>query len=99
MDSKIQITLDFNANNRPVISIFQKSSEDVRDKLVHNFINQLDHTSLSRWIRLEFVGEINGGNSWQLVPITTDELREEIKLMQAMLSSGDIVPSQSAPTA
>lgn len=99
MDSKIQIAIDFNASNRPVISIFQKSSEDVRDKLVNNFINQLDHTSLSRWVRLEFVGEINGGNQWLLVPIATDELKKEIELMQAMLSSGDVVPSQNAPIA
>src|SRR5687767_14517620 len=88
MDSKIQITLDFSANNRPVISVFQKSSEDVRDKLVNNFINQLDHTSISRWVRLEFVGEINGGNSWQLVPISgLDELEAEANLMLAMVKS------------
>lgn len=89
MESKIQITLDFNANNRPVINIFQKQSGDVRDKLVHNFINQLDHTSISRWIRLEYLCEIDGGQSWQLVPITSGELPAEVELMQAMLSSKD----------
>jgi len=96
MESKIQITLDFNANNRSVISIFQKSSPDVRDKLVANFINQLDHASISRWVRLEYLCEMDGGHSWQLVPITSEELPEEVKLMQAMLTSNDIVFQQTA---
>jgi len=93
MESKISISVDFQNSNRPVIRIFQKQSDDVRDSLVNNFINHLDHTSISRWVRLEYLGEKSGGHSWQLVPITTNELKQEAELIDAMLrSKDDVIP-------
>lgn len=95
MESRIQISIDFENKNRPVIKILQKSSDDVRDSLVNNFINHLDHTSISRWVRLEYTGEQSGSHSWQLVPITSEELPYEAELMQTMIRSKDIIPIES----
>jgi hypothetical protein len=86
MESRISIAIDFDNSNRPVIKIIQKKSEDVRDSLLSNFINFLDHTSRSRWMRLEYVHEQDGNVTWQIVPIATTELPEEVKLMQAVLT-------------
>jgi hypothetical protein len=91
MESRIQISVDFENKNRPVIKILQKESDDVRDSLVHNFINHLDHTSISRWVRLEYMGEFSGSHSWQLVPITSEELPAEVELMQAMIRTKEAV--------
>lgn len=95
MESRIQISIDFDNKNRPVIKILQKDSDDVRDSLVQNFINHLDHTSVSRWVRLEYKGEVSGAHSWQLVPITSQELPAEVELMQRMIRAKDIIPIES----
>lgn len=92
MESRINIAVDFNNSNRPVIRIIQKNSDDVRDSLVHNFINHLDHTSISRWVRLEYMGDHQGTHSWQLVPITSEELPSEVELMQALISTNKNIP-------
>ena len=98
MYSRITIEIDFDKGNLPVIAISQQSSDDVRDKVLSQFLQSLQHTS--RWLRIEYKGE--GGASqltapyyhkWQLTPITPQELENEIKLMQAVVDDmKEIVP-------
>lgn len=92
MRSRISIVVDFDNNNTPVIQIVQKSSDDVRDSLVHNFVEGVGHSSLSRWLRAEYKGErftdgIKDGHVWNLVPIESSlpALREEMRLIQSMI--------------
>jgi hypothetical protein len=90
MNSKITIEVDFSNNNLPVVRVLHRKSDDVRDSLVSNFIQHLDHTSISRWLRIEYRGERTpDGHVWDLVPISSSlaELEQEAKLMMAMVDS------------
>lgn len=89
MNSKITIEVDFSNNNTPVIRILHRKSDDVRDSLVSNFIQHLDHTSISRWLRFEYRGERQDGHVWDIVPISSSlsQLEEEAKLMMTMVES------------
>lgn len=95
MKSRITIEVNFDEQNLPVIQIIQQSSDDVRDKLVRSFLQSLQHTS--RWCRIEYLGNygvwnegddrtMNEAHRWHIRPITTVQIPEEIKLMQAVLS-------------
>ena len=90
MRSRITIEIDFDKNNLPVIAIAQESSDDVRDKILSQFLQSLQHTS--RWLRIEYKGEAGATkliapyyHKWHLTPITPQELENEIKLMQAVV--------------
>lgn len=90
MDSKITIEVDFDNGNLPVLQVLHKSSDDVRDKIVGNFIQHLDHTSISRWLKIEYDGErSDGAKFWKISPISSsvDELEKEANLMMAMVKS------------
>lgn len=90
MDSKISIELDFDRGNLPIIQVLHKTSDDVRDGIVGNFIQHLDHTSISRWLRIEYKWKrSDGANIWHISPISSSlsELEEEAKLMMAMVNS------------
>jgi hypothetical protein len=88
MLSRITIEVDFDKNNLPIIQILQSSSDDVRDKLVAAFCQSLQHTST--WCKIQFTGGTDIVNRWQITPITPQELPEEIKLMEAVLSHRQI---------
>ena len=99
MNSKITIEVDFSSNNTPVVRILQRKSEDVRDSLVSNFIQHLDHTSISRWLKIEYRGErAPDGQVWDLVPIesTIAALKEEMRLMQSMITALENEPDLPA---
>lgn len=90
MNSKITIEVDFSNNNLPVVRILHRKSDDVRDSLVSNFIQHLDHTSISRWLKIEYRGERSpDGHVWDIVPISSSlaQLEEEARLMMAMIES------------
>lgn len=90
MDSKITIEIDFSNGNMPVIQILHKTSDDVRDGIIGNFIQHLDHTSISRWLRMEYkYKRSDGALIWNIVPISSslEELENESKLMMAMADS------------
>lgn len=90
MDSKISIEVAYDLGNLPVIQVLHKTSDDVRDGLVGNFIQHLDHTSISRWLKIEYLYKrSDGALVWRLVPISSSitELENEAKLMTAMVSS------------
>lgn len=91
MLSRISIEVDETNNNHPIIQIVSKESDDVRDKLVRQFLQSFKHCS--RWTTIEFVGnnlahKPDGGAdswTWKITPITPDQLQDEISLMQAEL--------------
>jgi hypothetical protein len=90
MNSKITIEIDFEKGNLPIIQVLHRKSEDVRDSLIGNFIQHLDHTSISRWLKIEYIGErIDDGHIWHIAPISSSltELESEAKLMLTMVES------------
>lgn len=90
MESKISIEIAYDLGNLPVIQVLHKTSDDVRDGLVGNFIQHLDHTSISRWLRMEYkYKRSDGALIWNIVPISSSlsELEKEAKLMMAMVDS------------
>lgn len=95
MESKITIELDFNRNNIPVIQVIRKTSDDVRDGIVGNFIQHLDHGSISRWLKIEYkYRRSDGADVWHLIPITSSlkELEDESRLMRSVVDSLGNVP-------
>lgn len=89
MKSRITIEVDFDNANTPVIKIVHQKSEDVRDSLIGNFLQHLDHGSISRWMKIEYKGETDSGNVWNIVPIKSDLalLEQEGRLMNAVVTT------------
>lgn len=85
MRSKITIEVDFENNNRPVLQILSRNSDDVRDRLISSFIQGLNHTS--RWCTIAYMGNFEEGqeqtHKWHIVPIKPSELETESNLMKA----------------
>lgn len=89
MKSRISIEVDFNNSNLPVIQILSQDSDDVRDRLVKSFLQSLQHTS--RWCKIIYIGEASthedatvNKQRWQIIPIIPHEIRDEMKLMDAV---------------
>lgn len=90
MESRISIELDYERSNLPVIQVIHKTSDDVRDGIVGNFIQHLDHTSISRWLKIEYLYKrSDGALIWRISPISSSlsELENEAKLMLSMVDS------------
>lgn len=103
MKSRISIEVDFDANNLPVIQIVQQSSDDVRDKLVQQFLQSLQHTS--RWCRITYIGNFgtwdgikdttfNEVHKWKIAPIGVSEIPNELNLMLSSLISQNGMPQE-----
>jgi hypothetical protein len=95
MESKITIELDFDKNNLPIIQVIRKTSDDVRDGIVGNFIQHLDHGSISRWLKIEYkYKRSDGADVWHILPISSSlkELESESRLMKAVVDSLSNVP-------
>ena len=88
MLSRITIDMDFANGNIPCIQILQESSDDVRDKLLSQFLQSLMHTS--RWCKIEYIGKEKIGHRWSITPITPYDLHSEMKLMGATIRENDI---------
>jgi hypothetical protein len=75
MKSRITIEVDFEDNNAPIIKILQKKSEDIRDQLLQQFLERLEHRSpicrILCWSSVETEGE--RGEIWKIRPITPNE--------------------------
>lgn len=101
MDSKISIDIDFGNGNLPVIEILHKTSDDVRDKIVGNFIQHLDHTSISHWLKIEYrYKRSDGAIIWNVIPVSAslEELESEAKLMLATVASlREQIPPEGKP--
>lgn len=90
MESKISIEIAYDLGNLPVIQVLHKTSDDMRDGVVGNFLQHLDHTSISRWLKIEYLyRRSDGATIWRIVPISSslNELENEAKLMIAMADS------------
>lgn len=90
MRSRITIEIDFDKNNQPVIQIIQQDSDDVRDRLISNFLQSLAHTS--RWCTISYsgYGVTDDVKIWKVSPIKPEDISHEVDLMNAVLMAGKI---------
>jgi|GEM_PF-2740228 len=78
MKGRISIEVDFNNNNAPVIQIIQyRDSDDVRDKLLSNFLEQFQGSS---WCKIQW-SDGNDFNRIHISPIKPQELKAESAIM------------------
>lgn len=86
MKSRITIEIDYENNRTPILRIVQENSSDVRDGLIKDFLQSLGHTS--RWLRIEFQrwNEETKQQVYNITPITTSEIPDEIALMKAIIA-------------
>ena len=75
MKSRITIEVDFDNNNSSAIFVKPEKSDDVRDKLISDFIEQFG--GQSNWCRADF--DLNG--FVKITPIRFSDLAEQSKLM------------------
>jgi len=81
MTSRITIEVDFENNNQPMIRVIQdRSSDDVRDKLLKYFAEKLGYAST--WLKVKFP-QYGPENAliYTIHPITPEQLEEEAKIM------------------
>lgn len=79
MQSKITIEVDFDNNNEPVIQLLVRSTDDIRDKLLRNFIERLG--GQSSWCKIYCAYTNEPFQRWKLFPITEDEFKKEGEAM------------------
>lgn len=81
MNSKITIEVSFH-DAKPYFRVkTDKQSDDLRDKLISRFRELLGHTS--NWARVRFDDTaVSGFTHFTLEPISPDELRNELTLME-----------------
>jgi hypothetical protein len=85
MLSKITIEVDFANNNMPIIRLLVRNSDDIRDKLLKQFIYKLP--SQSAWCKIQFINgmpetSVNyDAQQYSITPLTVDDLKPESELM------------------
>lgn len=73
MKSRITIEIDFENQRKPVIQIISRQSDDIRDKMVSDFLQLLGHESSACSIR--YMGEFNSDDfresfeRWVISPV------------------------------
>lgn len=82
MKSRITIEVDFENDNQPVIQIVQRFSDDVRDKLISEFLHALG--GQSSWCKIDHIVGGSDHNLIRLTPLKPKWLTEQSKLMAAM---------------
>jgi hypothetical protein len=90
MKSRITIEVNFDNGNLPIIQVIRQQSEerdDVRDNLVQQFLQSLQHTS--RWCKIDYIGDAGGTKEepkerWFISAITPKEISDEVALMLAV---------------
>lgn len=86
MKSRITIEVDFNNGNLPIIQILKASSDDVRDKLISAFTEQLGGSS---WCQIKWEGgclpiDPKDNQTFSRIvisPISSSMLKEHSKVM------------------
>ena len=86
MKSRISIEVDFENGNEPVIQILKSPSgipddlldNDVRDKLISNFTQQLGGSS---WCQIKWNGTVSGCDRIQIRAIPPEKLKEQAEIM------------------
>lgn len=81
MKSRITIEVDFDNGNQPIIQILHPiDSDDVRDKLISQFLQPMSHGS--NWLIIEPQKKHRDGEARIFIrPVTPDKLREQAKIM------------------
>jgi hypothetical protein len=85
MKSRITIEVDFDNNNSPIIQILKADSDDVRDKLVSHFTEQLGGSS---WCKIKWNGGYTDADLTTPVfsrihisPIRPEQFKEQATIM------------------
>ncbi len=79
MTSKITIEVDFDNGNQPVIQILQyPDSDDVRDKLIRHFVQQLGGSS---WCQIKWKEGMADCNRIHISTIAATQLKEQAEIM------------------
>lgn len=89
MLSRITVEVDFSNGNLSFIQVIEKHSDDVRDALIGHFLERLAHES--RWCRIEYYGDDMRGRHWRIHPMAPQELPSEMKLMEALIKTENVV--------
>lgn len=72
MKSRITIEINFDNQRKPFIQIIQRTSDDVRDRLVLDFLELLDDSSMCS---VDYIGEYDSGDDkeyfkrWAISPV------------------------------
>lgn len=94
MKSRITIEVDFEENNQPVIIVNLQKTDDVRDKLLHSFLDKFGHQRA--WCKVHYMGEVFGGKSYKIIPIEPKDHSEEGSLMK-LLGDSEFPKKEQAP--
>ncbi len=83
MKSRITVEVDFDNGNQPVIQILKANSEDVRDKLISSFTQQLGGSS---WCQIKWVNHHQDRdgkdiNTIHITPISPEQLKDQADTM------------------
>ena len=84
MKSRITVEVDFSNNNQPILQIIKMDSDDVRDRLVAHFTEQLGGSS---WLTIKWVGNKSpepGGQDFDrihIAPIRPEQFKEQAEIM------------------
>lgn len=89
MKSRITIEVDFENGNDSAIYIKHEPTDDIRDKLVQDFLGKF--AGQSNWCRAEFLPD-----RLRIKPITAQQLPEQVSLMNLMVNK-DSKPSSPTP--
>lgn len=80
MQSKITIEVDFNDNNTPYLRVIHRRSDDVRDKLLNNFLISL--AGESSWCKIFCDGPtLPDEFHWKIKAITPDQFDQESEIL------------------
>jgi hypothetical protein len=81
MKSRITIEVDFDNGNQPVLQILKEDSDDVRDKLLSHFTQQLGGSS---WCQIKWQNHVDPDAPQRIFisPIRPEELFKQSKIME-----------------
>jgi len=83
MNSRITIELDLDNNNESYIKVKSAFSDDLRDKILRNFIEAFGHQN--GWMRFEYTGTDELDNKYYRISnIRKYDLSSQADLMKAM---------------
>lgn len=75
MKGRITVEIDFENGNRPVIQLLHSpDSDDVRDKLINNFLETMRQ---SHWCRFEFINGNHSFNRYYISAIPLQKVKEQ----------------------
>lgn len=81
MESRITIEINFDEQNRPVLQIVARKSDDTRDRILHAFLESLGENG--NWLHISLVESTDDytRKRYLVRAITPTELKEEYKII------------------